>query len=239
MGNASSLRHHIETAERTGVIQLAKTNLRDIPKDLLPICDRLRTLDLSRNRFQKLNDNIGLFINLKVLNLSINKIQTISPAIAKLAKLETLQLDGNLLTELPSDIKDLTSLKTLNLSQNNFTRFPSQVCQLPNLEVLDLSINSIVHIPDEIKNCTAIEINLNSNRLTSLSEGLTLCPRLKVFRSDNNSIELSSITRPILADSKICLLSVENNPFTMKQLQSRDGYEEYSERYTSTKRKMF
>lgn len=238
MGNAS-LRRHIETAEATGVIQLAQSNLRDIPKDLLALRDRLRTLDLNRNRIQKLNDNIGVFRNLKVLNLSYNKIQNVSAAICQLVKLETLILQGNLLVELPTDMAKLSSLKTLNLSSNKFVKFPKQVCGLENLEVLDLSLNQIGELPDEIENCMANEINVNSNNLYRLNDSLKGCQRLKIFRADNNRIDLSSITRPILSDSQICLLSLENNPFTLKQLQALDGYDQYSERFTSTKRKMF
>lgn len=238
MGNATSLKSHIETAEKTGVIQLAKTNLRDIPKDLSLISDKLRTLDLNSNRLQRLNDNIGVFKNLKVLNLSQNKLKSISPTIGQLIKLETLYLNDNLLENLPDEMVKMSNLKLLNLSTNKFVILPSQVCHLKSLEVIDLSKNEISTIPDQIGECQANEINLNFNRIARLNDSLKSCPNLKILRLDNNQVELTSITKPILADSKICLLSLENNPFTLKQLQGRDGYEEYSQRFTSTKRKL-
>lgn len=238
MGNASSLKHHIETAERTGVIQLTKTNLREIPKDLTHISHLLRTLDLSFNRLQILNENISSFKNLKTLNLSHNKLKIISNSIGQLVKLETLNLENNLLESLPNEVVRLENLKTFNLSSNMFKRLPVQALSFKNIELLDLSKNEIELIPDEVGKCNAYEINLNNNKLTKLNDNLTNSEKLKILRLDNNQINLNAITRPILADSKICLLSLENNPFTLKQLQDKDGYEQYSERYTSTKRKL-
>lgn len=238
MGNASSLKHHIETAEKTGVIQLSKSNLREIPRDLIQISQSLRTLDLSFNRLQLIGDNIESYKNLKILKLSNNRLRMIANAIGRLEKLETLALDNNLLEYLPDRLSNLECLKTLTLSSNRFKQFPKQVCGLKSLELLDLSQNEIESIPDEIGQCTANEINLNSNKLRKLNDSLTECFKLKILRLDNNQIELGALSKPILADSKICLLSLENNPFTLKQLQERDGYEQYSERYTSTKRKL-
>lgn len=238
MGNASSLKHHIETAEKTGVIQLSKSNLRTIPQDVIRISQVLRTLDLSNNRLQELGDNIASLINLKILKLHDNKLKLISARIGQLEKLETLLLERNLLEQLPNELSQLSSLKVLNLSGNKFRVFPKQVCGLKSLEVLDLSQNEVASIPDEISQCNAAEINLNNNRISKLNDALKYCPKLKILRLDNNEVELTSISKPILADSKICLLSLENNPFTLKQLQERDGYDEYSERFTSTKRKL-
>lgn len=238
MGNASSLKHHIETAEKTGVIQLSKSNLREIPKDLVQISQSLRTLDLNTNRLQQLGDGIGTFKNLKILNLSHNKLRHISAAIGQLVKLETLLLENNLLEALPQELNRLSSLKTLNLSTNSLTQFPIQICALKNLELVDLSRNAISALPNEIGQLNANEINLNNNKLTKLNDSLAECSRLKVLRLDNNQLDLLAFTKPILAQSKICLLSLENNLFTLKQLQERDGYDQYSERYTSTKRKL-
>uniref|UniRef100_A0A6G1SE93 Leucine-rich repeat-containing protein 57 n=1 Tax=Aceria tosichella TaxID=561515 RepID=A0A6G1SE93_9ACAR len=238
MGNASSLKHHVETAEKTGVIQLSKSNLREIPKDLGQISHLLRTLDLNTNRLVQIGDNISAFKNLKLLNLSHNKLKYVSASIGNLTKLETLILEDNLLEALPNELERLASLKTLNLSSNKFKIFPRQVCTLKNLELVDLSRNEIEFIPDQVSQSQASEINLNQNKLRSLNDSLVQCQKLKILRLDNNMLEVTAITKPILADSKICLLSVENNLFTLKQLQERDGYEQYSERYTSTKRKL-
>lgn len=241
MGNAASLKHHVETAEKIGVIQLAKTNLRDIPNDVIQsqlLIEKLRSLDLSSNRLKRLSENIGSFQNLKLLNLSSNRIAHISPAIGQLTKLETLQLENNNLEYLPEQFFSLINLKTLDLSFNQFKIFPKQVCQLENLELLVLANNQIDSLPDEIGQCKASEINLDNNKITRLNDALATCPRLKILRLDRNLLELASITKPILSDSKICLLSVENNKFTMKQFQARDGYDDYIQRYTSTKRKL-
>lgn len=239
MGNASSLKHHLETAEKTGVIQLSKANLKELPKDLLAIAGNLRTLDLNNNRLQQVSDSIGLFKSLKILNFSYNRIKTVSAHVADLSKLETFLISNNLVEDLPMAMAKLDALKTVNLANNRLRSFPIALCTLKSLEFLDLSSNEIESLPDQIGSCNANEINLNNNKIRELKEALTKCARLKILRLDNNQVDLGSITRPILADSKLCLLSVENNPFTLKQLQDKAGYEDYIERYTSTKRKMF
>lgn len=238
MGNASSLRNHVENAEKTGVIQLSKSNLRTIPHEIIRISHLLRTIDLSYNRLQELGDNIASCAILKILKLNDNKLKVISSKIGQLEKLEILHLERNLLEHLPNELSELNNLKVLNLYQNKFKVFPKQVLSLRSLEMLDLSQNQIDFIPDEIGQCNAAEINLNNNRISKLNDALKDCAKLKILRLDNNQVELTSISKPILADSKICLMSLENNPFTLKQLQERDGYDQYSERFTSTKRKL-
>lgn len=238
MGNATSIKHHVETAEKTGVLQLSKSNLREIPKDLLEISKPLRTLDLSFNRLRQMDDNFNSFENLKILKLGNNRIKFISQTVDKLVKLETLLIDNNFIEFLPDSIEKFANLKTLNLSSNRFKMFPKQVCELKNIELLDLSMNEIDSIPDDIGRCNANEINLNNNKLNKLNDHLKDCPKLKILRLDYNGLELKSLTKPILAESKICLLSLEGVPFTLKQMQELDGYEQYMERYTSTKRKL-
>lgn len=237
MGNSSSLRHHVETASKTGCIQLSKSNLREIPNEVLTISHLLRTVDISNNKLQTCGNSLETFKVLKILNLSSNKLKALPSNINKLAKLEQLFVSKNLLIDLPIEILSLDNLKILNLSENRFTAFP-EVCGLKHLDVLDLSENSIESLPEDIGQCTASEINLNKNKLIKLNEGLAKCPNLKTLRLDDNRINIKSITRPILADSKISLLSVEGNPFGLKELQNVDGYDIYIERYTSTKKKL-
>ena len=43
----------------------------------------------------------------------------------------------------------------------------------------------------------------------------------------------------ILKDSSISLLAVDGNLFDNKDLMKADGYNQYMERYTATKKKMY
>lgn len=238
MGNATSMKHHMATAERTGVLVLSKSNLRELPKDLVPIGASIRSMDLSNNRILHIGDHINAFVNLKTLDLSHNRLRYISRQIVHCSKLESINLEENDIDHLPLDFDKLDCLKTINLRNNNIDTFPSPLYDLKNIEYIDLSMNRMNCLPAKVRTCQAIEINFNDNILEQLPEEFAECPRLKILRFDNNKVPLICMSEKLLAESKICLLSFENNRFTEKDLQEQDGYKEYEARYASTKRKM-
>lgn len=112
-------------------------------------------------------------------------------------------------------------------------------CELKFLDVLDLSKNRITVIPDAAAALHVVELNLNQNQISTISDKLAECSRLKTLRLEENCLQLSAIPTKILKDSKISVLSVEGNLFEMKQFANLDGYDNYMERYTAVKKKLF
>ncbi|KAM7299181.1 hypothetical protein ISCGN_019748 [Ixodes scapularis] len=160
-------------------------------------------------------------------------------SMCKLKKLESLLLGVNQLSRLPETLSQLGNLKTVVLSENRLTSFPRCFCGLKHLDVLDLSRNRIAEVPDCVGDLQATELNLNQNQISLLSENVANCPRLKVLRLEENCLQISSIPTSLLADSQVSLLAVEGNLFELKDLQEKEGYEAYMERYTATKKKMY
>ncbi|XP_069118206.1 leucine-rich repeat-containing protein 57-like [Argopecten irradians] len=236
MGN-SNIKQHIDTAQKTGACQLCKLGLKEFPEDLQKLTKNLRTLDLSENKIPFIPPVIGTFSVLKNINLSKNRLESLPAEFGNLKKLESLSLENNCLTSLPESLSKLTGLRTLNLSDNRLKLFPKQVCALRQLDALDLSKNKITVLPDDLEQCQAIELNLNQNQISGLPESLTLCPRLKVLRVEENCLEISAFSPRIMKESNIALLAVEGNVFDMKAFNNLDGYDEYMERYTATKKK--
>ena len=78
----------------------------------------LVSLDLSRNKLEKLPESIGIVTNITRLVLSRNDLTKLPDAIGNLTSLTELNLDRNDLTKLPVGIPNLTSLKVLNLGHN-------------------------------------------------------------------------------------------------------------------------
>ena len=76
-------------------------------------------------------------------------------------------------------------------------------------------------------------------QVSVLSDELSRCPQLKTLRLEENCLTLASISPVILRDSKISLLAVEGNLFDVKDLTQTEGYSQYMERYTATKKKMY
>jgi len=156
-----------------------------------------------------------------------------------LIKLETLNLNSNQIASIPISISNLTHLKLVNLSDNRLSSFPLEFCDLKHLDVLNLSKNKITEAPKGIGKLQVVELNLNQNQVRLLSDDLALCPRLKTLRLEENCIALQTVTPTILKESSISLLSVDGNLFDTKDLMHAEGYTEYMERYTATKKKMY
>ncbi|XP_072221668.1 leucine-rich repeat-containing protein 57 [Leuresthes tenuis] len=236
MGN-SALKSHLETSQKTGVFQLTGKGLQEFPEDLQRLTSNLRTVDLSENRIQVLPSSIGNFQQLRSLTLNSNRLTGLPSDIGKLKKLETLILNGNQIQQLPPSLGQLKALRTLSLSGNQFSEFPVGLGTLRHLDLLDLSRNRIQSVPAEVSKLQVIEINLNQNQISVLSEEVSRCPRLKVLRLEENCLELTSIPQSILTESQVSLFSVEGNLFEVKRLRDLDGYEQYMERFTATKKK--
>ncbi|XP_063427830.1 leucine-rich repeat-containing protein 57-like [Mytilus trossulus] len=236
MGN-SPVKQHIDTAQKTGACQLSKLGIKEFPEDLYQLAKNLRTLDLSENKLHGLPQQIGNFTSLKSLILNNNKLESLPAEIGNLKKLETLSLENNHITSVPSSLCNLTNLRTINLSGNQIKVFPADLSKLRQLDALNLSRNGITTIPESVSSCQAIEINLNQNQVSVLPESVAKCPRLKVLRLEENCLEISAFTPQIMKHSQIALLAIEGNVFDFKQFNNLDGYEEYMERFTATKKK--
>jgi len=134
-------------------------------------------------------------------------VESLPNEISSMIKLETLNLSENLLKRVPPSIIQLKNLKTINLSKNNLASIPRELCQIEKLDSLDLSSNKINQVEDYVEPLNCIELNLNENRISSLSV-------LKAIPSD------------LMKSSNVALLAYEGNMFTQKQFALMDGYDQ-------------
>ncbi|CAG5119325.1 unnamed protein product [Candidula unifasciata] len=236
MGN-SNLKQHIETAQKTGACQLRHLHLKEVPEELQKLSKTLRTVDLSDNRIPQLPPWFVTLSSLKNLTMNSCKLASLPDDFGQLKKLEVLILIDNSLTSLPRSFSNLSNLKTLTLSKNQFKSFPTEILPLQQLDSVDLSQNSITQLPSDMSALQAVELNLNQNQVSTLPVSLAQCPRLKVLRLEENCLDTSALKPEIMKHSKISLLAVEGNMFDMKAFHQLDGYDDYMERYTATKKK--
>lgn len=241
MGNTgnSTLKKHYATAEKTGVLNVSKYKLIDFPVELKQLKHVLRSLDLSHNKFCQLPSEIGSFSLLKNLSLDYNCLTDIPEAIGDLVKLETFSASNNKISELPSSLSKLVNLKKVELQGNALKEFPVVLCKLKHLDLLDLSNNVINTVPSEVAPLHVTELNLNNNQICNLAEEIADCPKLKTLRMQENCLRLSDVPPKILAHSNISTINVEGNLFEMKDFMNLDGYDEYMERYTAVKKKLY
>ncbi|XP_013107342.2 leucine-rich repeat-containing protein 57 [Stomoxys calcitrans] len=238
MGN-KQIKQHLETAQKTGVLKISLQRLQELPPQLKNYPNVLKTLDLSQNRFESIPEEIGRFTLIKHFNMSGNKISAVPDVLGELVKLEVLLLNDNMITRIPTTLSNCQNLKTVNLSHNQITEFPVMLCGIKHLDVLDLSRNKITAVPSEVATLRVTELNLNQNQISILAEEIADCPKLKTLRLEENCLQASAFTPRILKESKICNLSVDGNLFNSRQFNQLDGYDNYMERYTEVKKKMY
>uniref|UniRef100_A0A1I8NVS5 Leucine-rich repeat-containing protein 57 n=1 Tax=Stomoxys calcitrans TaxID=35570 RepID=A0A1I8NVS5_STOCA len=238
MGN-KQIKQHLETAQKTGVLKISLQRLQELPPQLKNYPNVLKTLDLSQNRFESIPEEIGRFTLIKHFNMSGNKISVVPDVLGELIKLEVLLLNDNMITRIPTTLSNCQNLKTVNLSHNQITEFPVMLCGIKHLDVLDLSRNKITAVPSEVATLRVTELNLNQNQISILAEEIADCPKLKTLRLEENCLQASAFTPRILKESKICNLSVDGNLFNSRQFNQLDGYDNYMERYTEVKKKMY
>ncbi|KAJ2946502.1 hypothetical protein O0L34_g12550 [Tuta absoluta] len=238
MGN-SGLKQHYETASKTGVLQISEQKLKEIPSDVFNLCEILRNLDLSKNKLAIIPEDLSKFKLLKQLKLDSNKLEVFPQSITNLKKLELLNISNNFIATLPPSFSSLTNLKQVYINNNRLKEFPRQLFGLTNLEVVELSNNKITEIPNGMAQFFATELNLSQNEISIISDDVHEAPRLKILRLEENCLSLDAISPSLLRDSKIHTINVDGNLFEPKQLASVEGYNEYTERYTAMKKKMF
>lgn len=238
MGN-KVVKQHFETAQKTGVLKISQQRLTEFPPHLRNFPNVLRTLDLSENRFIHLPEEIGKFDLLKHLNISDNRLTELPKVLGNLVKLETLNAVNNLIVTIPRELGNLKNLKQVHLSNNQLTEFPTMFCGLKHLDILDLSRNKITKIPSEAKDLQVTELNVNQNQIASIAVELSECPKLKTLRIEENCLPITAIHSKILKESKISNLYLDGNLFPPKQFNELDGYDEYMERYTAVRKKIF
>lgn len=238
MGN-KVVKEHFETAKKTGVLKISQQRLTEFPPHMRNLPNVLRTLDLSENRFIQLPDDIARFTLLKHLNVGDNRLIELPAIIGQLIKLETINAMNNSITSIPREFGNLKHLKQVHLNNNQLTAFPTMFCGLKNLDVLDLSKNKITSIPAEVKNLQVTELNCNQNQISTLAAEIAECSRLKTLRVEENCLPITEIHSNILKQSNISNLHLDGNLFPTKQFNELDGYEEYMERYTAVRKKLF
>ena len=89
-----------------------------------------------------------------------------------------------------SFVKFCTNLNTLILSNNSLTVFPgSNDFTLRALTKLSLSKNCLEHIPN-LSFCVNLqELRINNNEISTITDTITLAPKIKILDISNNKID--------------------------------------------------
>lgn len=151
----------IEMIDVTKVVELdlTKNDYTTLPQELA-LFKNLKILHLGYNRFETIPDSVFDLKNLIKLDMFCNQIQIkcIPKEISQLTKLEILELDGNAIEKLPDSIGELKNLKRLNLGANLISQLPNSIGQLENLEYLDVIFNRLSSLPKTMINMKKLRV---------------------------------------------------------------------------------
>ncbi|GFR78664.1 leucine-rich repeat and sterile alpha motif-containing 1 [Elysia marginata] len=110
----------------------------------------LTVLDLHKNHFKTLPDELGHLSYLQVLDASNNKLKHLPDAVRKLKYLQTLKLRDNRLKAFPEQVCGLPYLRTLDISQNEIRSLPVKLCENRALETLVLDSTKMEYPPADV-----------------------------------------------------------------------------------------
>uniref|UniRef100_A0A7S3ZGM3 Disease resistance R13L4/SHOC-2-like LRR domain-containing protein n=1 Tax=Lotharella globosa TaxID=91324 RepID=A0A7S3ZGM3_9EUKA len=136
--------------------QLSLLNLsgKDLTMSAIPagmsLLKGLRVLRLESNMLESLPDEFGE-LRLRTLDLSENKFTRLPASVTKMSSLKGLYVERNELKALPNEISKLINLEVLKMRMNKVKALPEGITSLASLRVLDLSDNKISNVPKSIR----------------------------------------------------------------------------------------
>ncbi|XP_043786589.1 leucine-rich repeat-containing protein 40-like [Apis laboriosa] len=137
------------TMQSTKLLSLTGQNLTEIPQEVLENACKadVGTVDLSRNNFSTLPDELHIITKVTDLKLTSNQLTHIPEWICEKYKyLQILDLSKNYLESLPSNIGLLKYLQELNISFNRYKEIPESIYDVNSLEILIANDNLITNI---------------------------------------------------------------------------------------------
>lgn len=159
---------------------------------------------------------ILLLKNVVFLNLGYNRIAVLPDvSFVEMRSLKCLLLNNNKLEGIMF-IRELPELNTLILSNNQIASIPTNAFELcTKLRKISLSLffshlicrghNQLTEFPNVFSIPYLKELNLNSNRISSIPDAITALKHLTLLDLGNNLIEsIESLT--ILRSVEVCLI---------------------------------
>ncbi|KAG1347803.1 putative disease resistance protein RGA3 [Cocos nucifera] len=114
---------------------------------------RLRVVDMSYSKIQRLPDSLGNLIHLRYLNISQTKISVIPETLGNLRNLRGLDMSSTEISVIPESIGNLTNLRRLDIFRTKISVIPESIGNLRNLQFLEMrECQHLSRLPNSIVN---------------------------------------------------------------------------------------
>jgi len=224
----------VSQAAKTGILALSEHKLKEVPKSVLEIGEKLRILDLSNNSLLVID--LATFPNLKTLKLAKNKLETLQRDV-KLKKLTTLDVSENKLKSPLSFFE--APLERVNLSHNpELKSFPVALF-IRSLKSIDLShcgISDLRSFQQKDALPTLEDLNLDSNDISEIPTSIVdVAPKLKSLSLEHNHIR--SIPTILLKSPHFDRLNLKGNNISKSDFLATDGADDFLKRRENIRKK--
>lgn len=176
---------------RTQYLSLADNEVPSIPRHILSHLALLRTLDLSRNRINRIDsDDFKYNPTLQHLSMAGNAISEMVPgSLPPLVK--HLHVGRNHLQSLNRTLRDLNQLEWLLINANELTSLDGELPSSGhNLKMLYAVDNKLTHLPAEFRYLHRLEsLFLQHNKIRSLDGTLQKARRLIFLELSYNDLQ--------------------------------------------------
>lgn len=217
MSSPAGIEKCFEEAEDSGVLKVSHKGLKCFPTfveeyDLVDVL----TVDISRNRFVELPQDVISFVMMEKLVCSNNYLKTV-PDLSNLNALTNLNISQNQMQSIPVHLCSLP-LKILKATHNRITTIPCEIGLLSKLQSLDISCNEITNLPSTMGDLTCLRmLNIRRNHIVALPDELSKLKNLNHLDFSCNRV--SSIPPAFRLISSLVELDLTNNPLSSPPAQ--------------------
>ncbi|TGZ64578.1 hypothetical protein CRM22_006302 [Opisthorchis felineus] len=212
-------------------LDLSNNQITSLPENI-GNCTALKSLNLQHNQLQRLPNSIGNLRNLSKLSIKYNQLVEIPQTLANCVLLDEFNVESNQLSSLPNELLlSLPNLVNITLSRNHFTDFPtggpgqfkncisSRISSSRNMSygrTLSYRMTTTAYgfrFPSPVSDLhhwsSVVELNLGSNRLTSLPAEIGELQHLEVLELNFNQLRV--LPDEITKLSKLRILGLDSN----------------------------
>ena len=238
---SSVVRKKVERASKTGVLSLTEHKLEAVPKIVVEQlgggASRLRTLDLSRNKLDKLPEQWA-FPKLTTCNLSQNRLTRLPELSAALKKLDAsenrLTDVVSCLTNAEANLEELSLSKNPSLGTGNLWPAVALLTRLTSLDVCGCGLRSLLDGSFSLPEL--VDLRADDNLIEEIDVA-TKAPALRRLSLARNRLQAQGIPTSLLRLSSLSHLDLQGNPLTKRQFLDIPGCDDFLKRREDHRKK--
>ena len=234
---SSVVKKKVEHASKTGVLSLTEHKLETVPRIVFEVlggaASKLRTLDLSHNRLDKVPER-WTFPKLTTCNMSKNKLTRLPELSASLKKLDASE---NRLTDIGSaltiNLEELALAKNASLGDSMWPAI-AELAKLSLLDVCGCGLRTLLDGPCALP--SLIDIRADDNAIETVDLAAK-APSLRRLALERNRLAAAGLPSSLLRLPSLGHLDLKGNPLSKREFLAVPGCDEFMKRREEHRKK--